>query len=157
MLYFEPRKAFREDCWNPACQAAGIEADVHQARHWYVRQVIRSIYETASLGSEINRRLRELTEYMGWKSGWETLQAYQHYFDPQRHAEIQDQLHQRMDRALKRDLAQPPSRHSTVTAPSGAVLQVENAGRSNRDGERDSDLEYLFALGGGRGIPGDGE
>ena len=150
-------KAFREGCWNPACQAAGIEADVHQARHWYVTQAIRSIYETARLESEINRRLRELIEYMGWKSGWETLQAYQHYFDPQRHAEIQDQLHQRMDRALKGDLAQPPSRHSAVTAPSGAVLQVENAGRSNQDGERDSDLEYLLALGGGRGIPGDGE
>ena len=94
---------------------------------------------------------------MGWKSGWGTLQAYQHYFDPQRHAEIQDQLHQRMDRALKGDLAQAPSRHPAVTASSGAVLQVENAGRSNQDGERDSDLEYLLALGGGRGIPGDGE
>jgi hypothetical protein len=150
-------KAFREGCWNPACQAAGIEADVHQARHWYVTQAIRSIYETARLESEINRRLRELIEYMGWKSGWETLQAYQHYFDPQRHAEIQDQLHQRMDQALKEDLAQPPSRHSAVTTPSGAVLQVENAGRSNHDDERDSDLEYLLAFGGGRGIPGDGE
>jgi hypothetical protein len=94
---------------------------------------------------------------MGWKSGWETLQAYQHYFDPQRHAEIQDQLHERMDQALKEELALPPSRHSAVTAPSAAVLQVELAGRSNDDGERDSDLEYLLALGGGRGIVGDGE
>jgi integrase len=150
-------KTFREGYWNPACQAAGIEADVHQARHWYVTQAIRGIYETARSESDINRRLRELIEYMGWKSGWETLQAYQHYFDPQRHAEVQDQLHQRMDQALKEDLAQSPSRHSVVITPSRAVLQVENAGRSNHDGERDSDLEYLLALGGGRGIPGDGE
>jgi len=92
---------------------------------------------------------------MGWKSGWETLQAYQHYFDPQRHAEIQDQLHQRMDQALNGDLAQRS--HSPAPAPSGAVLKVETAGRSNHDGECDSDLEYLLALGGGRGIPGDGE
>jgi hypothetical protein len=99
--------------------------------------------------------LRELIEYMGWKSGWETLQAYQHYFDPQRHAEVQDQLHQRMDQALKKDLAQPATRHSAVTTPSEAVLPVENAGRSNHDG--DFDLEYLLALGGGPGIPGDGE
>jgi hypothetical protein len=150
-------KAFRESCWNPACRAAAIEADIHQARHWYVTQAIRSIYADAQSDSEINRRLRELIEYMGWKSGWETLEAYQHYFDPQRHAEIQDQLHQRMDQALKGDLAQPHGRHSAPTAPSGAILQVENAGRSNDGGERDSDLEYLLALGGGRGIAGDRE
>jgi integrase len=150
-------KAFREGCWNPACRAAGIEADVHQARHWYVTQAIRSIYTGPQSDSEINRRLRELIEYMGWKSGWETLQAYQHYFDPQRHAEVQDQLHQRMDQMLKEDLAQPPSTKSAVTAPSGAVLQAENDGRSNHDGERDSDLEYLLALGGGRDIAGAGE
>jgi integrase len=150
-------KAFREGCWNPACRAAGLDADVHQARHWYVTQAIRSIYTGAQSESDINRRLRELIEYMGWKSGWETLEAYQHYFDPQRHAEIQDQLHQRMDQTLNGDLAQPPGRHSPVTAPSGAVIQVETAGRSSHDDERDSDLEYLLALGGGRGIAGDGE
>jgi hypothetical protein len=93
---------------------------------------------------------------MGWKSGWETLQAYQHYFDLQRHAEVQDQLHQRMDQTLKGDLAQRP-RHSAVAVLSGAVLQAENAGRSIHDGERDSDLEYLLVLGGGRGIADDGE
>lgn len=150
-------KAFREGCWNPACRAAGLDADVHQARHWYVTQAIRSIYTGAQSESEVNRRLRELIEYMGWKSGWETLEAYQHYFDPQRHAEIQDQLHQRMDQTLKGALAQPPGRHSPVPAAGGAVLQVENAGRSNHDGERDSDLEYLLALGGGRGIVDDGQ
>lgn len=133
------------------------EPDVVSPVAMDVTQAIRSIYETARLESEINRRLRELIEYMGWKSGWETLQAHQHYFDPQRHAEVQDQLHQRMDQALKEDLAQSPSRHSVVTTPSRAVLQVENAGRSNHDGERDSDLEPLLALGGGRGISSDGE
>src|SRR5439155_62595 len=72
---------------------------------WYVTQAMRSIYETSASQSDIDRRLRELIEYMGWKSGWETLQAYQHYFDPQRHSEIQDRLHQRLDAALKNDLA----------------------------------------------------
>jgi len=42
--------------------------------------------------SGIDRRRRELIEYMSWRSGWETLQAYQHYFDPQGHAEMQDRL-----------------------------------------------------------------
>jgi integrase len=94
-------KTFRDCYWKPACRAAGIEADVHQARHWYVTQIVRSIYETARSEAETQRRLRELIEYMGWKSGWETLEAYQHYFNPQRHAEIQDQLHRRLDLSLE--------------------------------------------------------
>lgn len=150
-------RAFREGCWNPACQAAGIAADVHQARHWYVTQAVRSIYASARSESEINRRMRELIEYMGWKSGWATLQAYQHYFDPQRHAEIQDELHRRMDLTLKDDLAQPFSRRVAIATPSGAIRQVENAAGANRDGEHDSDLEYLLALGGGHEVSGGGE
>ena len=123
-------KAFREGCWNPACRAAGIEADVHQARHWYVTQAIRSIYETSQSQAEIDRRLRELIEYMGWKSGWETIQAYQHYFDPQRHAEIQDQLHQRLDAALKEDLDRGlVAGARAVPAPTPSATKVKR--RSN--------------------------
>jgi integrase len=132
-------KTFREGFWNPACRAAGIEADVHQARHWYVTQAIRSIYETAHSESDIQRRLRELIEYMGWKSGWETLQAYQHYFDPQRHAEIQDRLHQRLEAMLKHDPAHPPSE--------GRLVPGEDV-ESNHG--CDPELEYLLALGGKR-------
>ncbi len=40
-------KVYREHYWNRACQAAGIEADVHQARHWHVTRCVRDIYETA--------------------------------------------------------------------------------------------------------------
>jgi integrase len=148
-------KAFREGCWNSACRAAGIEADIHQARHWYVTQVIRSIYETSQTQSEIDRRLRELIGYMGWKSGWETLQAYQHYFDPQRHAEIQDRLHQRLDAALKDELGHLPGRGSAPSTLSTAS-QAEMA-RSSHNGECDSDLEYLLALGGNRDDDGDRE
>ncbi len=36
-------------------------------------QAIRSIYTSSQSESEINRRLRELIEYMGWKSGWKRL------------------------------------------------------------------------------------
>jgi hypothetical protein len=70
-----------------------------------ITQIVRSIYETARSEAETQRRLRELIEYMGWKSGWETLEAYQHYFDPQRHAEIQDQLHHRYLKMSKAELA----------------------------------------------------
>jgi site-specific recombinase XerD len=33
-------KEYREHYWNPACQAARIEADVHQARHWTVNHFV---------------------------------------------------------------------------------------------------------------------
>jgi integrase len=142
-------KAFREGCWHPACQAAGIDADVHQTRHWYVTQAMRGIYETSQGQPEIDRRLRQLIEYMGWRSGWETLQAYQHYFDPQRHAEMQDRLHQRLDAALKNQERCHAEEYSPPSVPLSADSQAEMSTPSD-DGERDSDLEYLLALGGKR-------
>jgi integrase len=139
-------KAFREGSWNPACRAAGIEADVHQARHWYVTQAIRGIYETSRSESDIQRRLRELIGYMGWKSGWETLEAYQHYFDPLRHAEIQDRLHQRLDETLKRELAhRRPNGHPVP----GTFNRTEAEDDASND-ESDPDLDYLLVLGGKR-------
>jgi len=115
---------------------------------------MRSIYETARSQAEIDRRLRELIEYMGWKSGWETLQAYQHYFDPQRHAEIQDRLHQRLDAALKDELGRPPGRGLAPSAPISAASRAEVA-QSSHESECDSDLEYLLVLGGKRGADDD--
>jgi integrase len=139
-------KAFREGFWNLACRAAGIEADVHQARHWYVTQAIRGIYETSRSESDIQRRLRELIEYMGWKSGWETLEAYQHYFDPLRHAEIQDRLHQRLDETLQHELAhRPPEGH-----PVPGALNCSEAEDGAPNDELDPDFEYLLVLGGKR-------
>ena len=74
-------KAYREHYWNPACAHAGIEADVHQARHWLVTRTVRDIYETAKSPEEIERRLQGLVKYMKWRSE-ETLAAYQHYVRP---------------------------------------------------------------------------
>jgi hypothetical protein len=143
-------KTFREGYWNPACRAVRIEADVHQTRHWYVTQAIRSIYETTRSESEIDRRLRELIEYMGWKSGWETLQAYQHYFDPQRHAEIQNRLHKQLDEALKQDLAARPEGQRPASSAPMASGEADSAGLSRHENDRDSDIEYLLTLGGRR-------
>ena len=94
-------KHYREHAWIPACAAAGIDADVHQARHWYVTMAVRQIYETATTDADAKRRLRELIEYMKWRRGEQTLDAYEHYFDASRHAEIQDRVHARLDDALR--------------------------------------------------------
>ncbi|MDC0765083.1 tyrosine-type recombinase/integrase [Brevibacillus sp. AG] len=60
-------KTYRENYWKPACKNAGIDADVHQARHWYVTMAMRTIYETTDNNNNIQRKLRELIEYMKWK------------------------------------------------------------------------------------------
>jgi len=33
-------KTYREHAWNAACREAGIEADIHQARHWTVNHFV---------------------------------------------------------------------------------------------------------------------
>jgi hypothetical protein len=101
-------KTYREHAWHPACAAAGLDVDVHQARHWYVTMAVRQIYETATTDGAVQRRLRELIEYMKWRRGGQTLEAYEHYFDAIRHAEIQDRVHARLDEALRTTLTSPP-------------------------------------------------
>jgi len=115
-------KTYRETAWNPACAAAGIDADVHQARHWYVTMAVRQIYDSAATGAEVQRRLRELIEYMKWRRGTQTLDCYEHYFDAVRHAEIQDRVHARLDDALRAQLATTPSHR--VAAPGDAPRPV---------------------------------
>jgi integrase len=115
---------FRDHYWAPACQAAGLDADIHQARHWYVTMAVRQIYEAAQTDAEIRRRLRELIEYIKWRRGWETIQAYDHYFDAERHAEIQDALHRRLDASLKAGLAGQTRRRARTYSSSSRMGPV---------------------------------
>ena len=119
-------KTYREHAWHPACAAAGIDADVHQARHWYVTMAIRQIYETATTDGAVPRRLRELIEYMKWRRGGQTLEAYEHYFDAVRHAEIQDRVHARLDEALRTAIA--VHHRGPSVAPAGAASVTPEPG-----------------------------
>ncbi|SRR6266851_1829618 len=105
-------KHYRDHYWGRACAVAGLVADVHQARHWYVTAAVRAIYESSGAdGPEVKRRLRELIEYMCWRRGWKTIEAYEHYFDASRHAEVQDQVHASLEAALCRALRGKTSVH----------------------------------------------
>jgi integrase len=132
-------KSFRETYWVPACKAAGLDADPHQARHWYVTMAVRTIHETSSTEGEIHRRIRELIEYMQWRGGEQTMAAYDHYFDAARHADIQDQLHERLRVALEQGLKRRSSR--TVREPR----------RVSAPAMVDPDFVYLRGLGGANG------
>jgi len=43
-------KSFRTHYWKKACAVAMIDADPHQARHWYVTQSLIEIHERARKG-----------------------------------------------------------------------------------------------------------
>jgi integrase len=81
--------------WCRGCAAASIKMNPHKARHWYVTQALREIYETTQQEGEIQRRINQLVEYIKWKNK-ETIQVYEHYFDAKHHREIQDRLFQKM-------------------------------------------------------------
>ena len=139
-------KAYREQYWNPACHAAGIEADVHQARHWHVTREVRDIYETSKNTAELERRLRGLMEYMKWKSE-ETLAAYQHYFDALRDADTRDALQQRMHTEAQHYLDErrrgkpgklAPRQPTEVSIPVSPVCQFDD----------EPDLTFLYSLAG---------
>jgi integrase len=132
-------KTYREHSWNPACQAAQIDADVHQARHWHVTQAVRYIYENSQAGGEVQRRLKELVEYMKWRSK-ETLEAYEHYFDAARHAETLDVLHARMHQELERFSDQQEIRQRRKQKPSNEPRTPHTVD--------EPDLDFLHELGG---------
>ncbi len=71
-------KIFRRGHWTPALRAAGIQANPHLARHWFVTNALRLIEQTSKDENEIIRRKAELVQYMAWRTAERTLRAYEH-------------------------------------------------------------------------------
>lgn len=143
-------KAYREHYWNPACQAAGIEADVHQARHWLVTGAVRDIYETAKDEAEIKRRLRGLVEYMKWRSP-ETLSVYEHYFEQSHDRESHDRflngLHTQVQMFLKE--REQRRRKSSGAPPSKPEVSLPTQPASQGQGMlQEPDLSFIYGLAG---------
>jgi integrase len=71
-------RMFRHSYWSPALRAAGIVAQPHLARHWFVTNALRTIERTAKDQNEVIRRKAELVQYMAWSTAERTLRAYEH-------------------------------------------------------------------------------
>jgi site-specific recombinase XerD len=69
---------FRDYYWSPALRAAGIDADPHLARHWFVTNALRNIESAATDEVDLRRKKLELIEYMKWRTGERTLKVYEH-------------------------------------------------------------------------------
>lgn len=136
-------KVYRDCYWKPACRAVNLDADVHQARHWYVTMAIRHIYETSADDAEIARRVEDLIAYMKWKSK-ETIEAYEHYFSAVRYVEETATAQARSDRALNRNLE---GRERNALRPQQEDLLDEMS--TDSDVEQDAlDFDYLRRIGG---------
>lgn len=81
--------------WKKAIENAGLELNPHKTRHWYVTNVMRTIYETSKTEAESSIRLREFVRYMKWKSK-ETLDVYEHFFNEKEQINLIHQVHKRM-------------------------------------------------------------
>lgn len=138
-------KTYREHSWNPACREAGIEADIHQARHWHVTMAFREIYKYGLADDNAARqRLRELIEYMKWRSGWEMVEVYQHYFKAIQYADTQDGVHARLDEVLNQRLTERKQKQTSHQKKRAKPAKERPEGLSE-----DPDFDFLRSLGGG--------
>jgi integrase len=105
-------KLFRDHYWRPALRAHGLDADPHTARHWFVTNALRRIERDSKVEAEFRRRKHELIEYMAWKSGEQTLAAYEHVRREGRFFDTLASIHRQMRRRetqLGREASAPTS------------------------------------------------
>ena len=136
-------KEYREHYRIPACAVARIEADVHQCRHWHVTREVRDIYETAKNAKEVEQRMRDLIDYMKWKSE-ETLAAYQHYFEQQHNADTRDDFQKRMHAEVQQYLEERQRGKRAKSVPrkpkeAPTAIPVQQF-------DNEPDLNFLYSL-----------
>ncbi|MNO56580.1 site-specific tyrosine recombinase XerC [compost metagenome] len=86
--------------WKKAIRFSELMINPHKIRHWYVTNVMRTIYETSLNDSDRTIQMKEFVRYMRWRSK-ETLAVYEHFFDEKRQLELIDKVHKNMQLAEK--------------------------------------------------------
>lgn len=130
-------RVFRECHWKPALRQAGLDADPHIARHWFVTNALRNIEAVARDAAEYSRRKEELIQYMKWSTGERTLKVYEHLRRDFRFSEQLAGIHKTMQgrereftkRHAKAVSGEPPVGQETVgKSPELAYLLGEDEG-----------------------------
>lgn len=111
---------FRDHYWQPALRKAGIGADPHSARHWFVTNALRNIEAQCHGEGELRRRKSELIEYMGWRSGERTMRTYEHLQRRERFLAQLGRIHREMDRRENRFL-----KSGSIEVQPAAPVQAE--------------------------------
>lgn len=119
-------RLFRDEYWKPALKAAGIDADPHLCRHWFVTNALRHIERTATSEVELARRKQELIQYMAWRSGEVTLKAYEHVQRGESFARRLRSIHVAMQRR-ERDASQVVATATTQKVDDAIVVDEDLA------------------------------
>ncbi|MGQ0736603.1 MAG: site-specific integrase [Acidobacteriota bacterium] len=117
-------KLFRDHYWTPALRASGLDADPHLARHWFVTNALRHLERGAREEAELTRRKQELIEYMAWRSGEQTLRAYEHVERSERFQRRLHVIHQTMrrrERVTGHQAASAPAASGDLAGAAGSV------------------------------------
>ncbi len=122
-------KLFRDYHWSQALRSAGIDADPHLTRHWFVTNALRHIERQARDDAEMNRKKQELIEYMKWRSGERTLRVYEHLQRQERFLEKLAAIHRQMKKreaafATKRGPWSPRDPHDSNTTAAGISAEL---------------------------------
>jgi len=110
---------------------------------WHVTRSVRAIYETTKTQAEIDRRLQMLVAYMKWHNP-ETLDAYEHYFDAARHADLLEELHLRMHTTVEEQLKEARGER----APRHQEPPADPAHNEMAPMPDEPDFAFLYQLGG---------
>jgi integrase len=71
--------SWRDMYWRPAMKSGGLHVTPHQLRHWAVTARMAWAHEHADNQGDIERFRAGLVNYMGWRSGEQMLDAYDHF------------------------------------------------------------------------------
>jgi integrase len=71
--------SWRDMYWRPAMKSGGLHVTPHQLRHWAVTARMGWAHEHADNQGDIERFRAGLANYMGWRSGEQMLDAYDHF------------------------------------------------------------------------------
>ncbi|MDN4079372.1 site-specific integrase [Paenibacillus polymyxa] len=81
--------------WTKITEQAKIKMNIHKTRHWFVTNMIRSIYETTNVSNQIELKKKELINYMKWKDP-ETIKVYEHFFNEAAFRDIYENMAKKM-------------------------------------------------------------
>ncbi|MGG1826078.1 tyrosine-type recombinase/integrase [Bacillus mycoides] len=84
--------------WNNAMKKSEMKLNPHKARHWFVTTRMREIFNTSKDKAEVEKRKKELINYMKWSRKSNTIEIYEHHFDEENHREEHDKMLENMEK-----------------------------------------------------------
>jgi integrase len=108
--------------WDKAMDNSEMMLNPHKARHWYVTTRYREILNVSKDKAEIEKRKKELIQYMKWSPKSNTIEVYEHYFDEEGNREAHDRMLENMEKRSQEYLEKKKRKKKTILT----VLETTN-------------------------------